>query len=315
MTEAIAEPQTIYEPELGDEIVIPTDEQGRLKVAGKDIGNSVMMSHAGGVECAYDDLGQIPLPEKTDSYTPVGHVDFVESLYKHADSIMAPKGFALEGQRYVTSHEGARMFFVHSYRNGDTEMALALAGRNSYDKSMRCALALGARVFNCDNTAINGEVTIHHRHTGNVTEYLNDQIILKMHRASDTWDDMRASRDNMVGKELTEDDGYALMGMLRAHTGKDKSSARRILTTDREWKSVQKYWEDPLHEYEGGNRTLWSWYNSFTFDFKSLKPQDQLPKHASLHQFASSALDYTVQEREPGALTEVGNAIEEILGE
>ena len=192
------------------------------------------------------------------------------------------------------------MFFVHSYRNGDTEMALALAGRNSYDKSMRAALALGAKVFNCDNTCINGEVTIHHRHTGNITDYLNDQIILKMHRSTETWDDMRLSRDRMVTKELSEDDGYALMGMMRAHTGKDKSAARRILTTDNQWRSVQKYWEEPQHEYEGGNRTLWAWYNSFTFDFKSLKPQDQLPKHSSLHQFASSALEYTPQEQQTG---------------
>ena len=300
MTEVLEAPLTTYDPELQAEVVIHTDEQGRLKVAGSDIGDSTMMSGAGGIEASFEDLGQIPLTEKTTSYTPVGHSDFVETLYKHADSIMAPKGFHLDGQRYVTSNEGARMFFVHSYRNGDTEMALALAGRNSYDKSMRAALALGAKVFNCDNTCINGEVTIHHRHTGNITDYLNDQIILKMHRSTETWDDMRLSRDRMVTKELSEDDGYALMGMMRAHTGKDKSAARRILITDNQWRSVQKYWEEPQHEYEGGNRTLWAWYNSFTFDFKSLKPQDQLPKHSSLHQFASSALEYTPQEQQTG---------------
>ena len=306
MSEVLDAPvETVYDPDTMSEIV----DTNRLQVAGTDIGNSTMIAHAGGVETSYDDLGQIPLPDKTNSYTPVGHSDFVETLYKHADQILAPRGFSLDGQRYVTSHEGARMFFVHSYRNGDSEMALALAGRNSYDKSMRCALALGARVFVCDNTCINGEVTIHHRHTGNVTEYLNDQIILKMHRATDTWDDMRSSRDNMVGKELSEDDGYALMGLLKAHTCRDKQAARRILTTDKEWKSVQSYWEEPQHEYEGGNRTLWAWYNSFTFDFKSLKPQDQLPKHSSLHQFASGALDFTPQERN----TAMGNDIEQIL--
>ena len=99
MTEVLEAPLTTYDPELQAEVVIHTDEQGRLKVAGSDIGDSTMMSGAGGIEASFEDLGQIPLPEKTTSYTPVGHSDFVETLYKHADSIMAPKGFHLDGQR------------------------------------------------------------------------------------------------------------------------------------------------------------------------------------------------------------------------
>lgn len=263
-----------------------------LKVVGTDIGQSVMMAHAGGVETTYEELAQVPLPQKTSSYVPVGHTDFVESLYKNAEKILVQRGFALEGQRYVTSHEGSRMFFVHSFHNGDSEMGLAIAGRNSYDKSMRAALAAGARVFNCDNLCINGEITVQHRHTGNVIDYLSDQIILKMHRAEGAWDDMRTARDSMVECELSQEEGYALMGLAKAGTSSDKGASQRLLTTDKDWRAVQQYWEHPEHNYEGGNRTLWAWYNSFTFNFRDLKPQDQLPRHARLHKFATDSLKY-----------------------
>ena len=81
------------------------------------------------------------------------------------------------------------------------------------------------------------------------------------------------------------------MGLLKSHTRREKESSKRILTSEKEWKAIEDYWVDPQHEYEGGNRTLWAWYNSFTFQFRDLKPHEQLQRHASLHRFATSALD------------------------
>lgn len=268
-----------------------TDASGRIQVghAGRDIGDSTMIAHCGGKEVEYADLQQIPVPSDTSSYTAIAHTDFVHSMYKHADQLLKPKGFTLDGERYVVDKDGARLFFIHHYRNGDTQMNLAMGCRNSYDKSMKAAVAFGARVFVCDNLAISGDINIFRRHTGNAISYLNEQIILNMYRASDAWDDMRHDRDTFVDYELSEDDGYALMGLAKAHTVKEDPS-RRLLSTDKDWNAVRKYWAKPKHDYEGGNRTLWAWYNSFTFDFRSLKPKDQLPKHASLHQFAKGIM-------------------------
>lgn len=271
---------------------LEVDHLNRLLVATDDIGENQMWNHRGSVEISYDDLRQIEAPSDTETYTAIGHSDFAETLYKHADRLMTPKGYTLEGQQYIVSKEGNRMFFIHSYSNGDTGMQLALAGRNSYDKSMRAALAVAAKVTVCDNLCMITEdgVSIFRKHSGDARGYLNDQIILAMVKATDAWDDMRYDRDSMAGIDLNEREGFELMGYAKAMTRTHKAASKRLLTTPKEWDAVQNYWEAPKHDYEGGNRTLWAWYNSFTVDMKSLKPELQLAQHAAIHSVVKGEL-------------------------
>ena len=274
-----------------DTAPLEVDHQNRLLVADDGIGENQMWNHRGSVEITYDDLRQITPPGDTDTYTAIGHSDFAETLYKHADRLMEPKGYQLEGQKYIVSKEGDRMFFIHSYANGDSGLRLALAGRNSYDKSMTAAVGIGARVTVCDNLCMITEdgISIFRKHSGNARGYLNDQIILGMVKATDSWDDMRAERDHMVGVDLEEREGFELMGHTKAMTRNIKFSKRR-LDTPKQWNAVQDYWEAPKHDYEGGNRTLWAWYNSFTVDMKELKPELQLAQHASIHSVTKGEL-------------------------
>lgn len=268
--------------------ILENKNHTRVGEAGRDIGDSTMM---GKNEVTFSDLSQIAVPEDTSSYTAVPHQDFVMSMYKHADNLLAPKGFKFEGERYVTDGDGQRLFFVHHYKNGDSGMNMAMGCRNSYDKSMKAGIAFGSRVFVCDNMVITGDINIMRSHRGNAIEYLNEQIVLSMYKASDSWDDTRRDRDAMASYAMDEDDGFALMGLLKSHTRREKESSKRILTSEKEWKAIEDYWVEPQHEYEGGNRTLWAWYNSFTFQFRDLKPHEQLQRHASLHRFATSALN------------------------
>ena len=93
----------------------------------------------------------------------------------------------------------------------------------------------------------------------------------------------------MVGVELEEREGFELMGHTKAMTRNIKFS-KRLLDTPKQWNAVQDYWEAPKHDYEGGNRTLWAWYNSFTVDMKELKPELQLAQHASIHSVTKGEL-------------------------
>lgn len=271
---------------------LEVDHQNRLLVAEDDIGDHQLWNHRNSVQITYDDLRQITPPDDTDSYTAIGHSDFAETLYKHADRLMQPKGYQLEGQKYIVSKEGDRMFFVHSYANGDSGLRLALAGRNSYDKSMTAALGIGAKVTVCDNLCMITEdgISIFRKHSGNARGYLNDQIILGMVKATDSWDDMRNDRDRMAETDLEEREGFELMGYAKAMTKGNKAKSKRLLDTPKQWNAVQSYWEAPKHDYEGGSRTLWAWYNSFTVDMKELKPDLQLAQHASIHSITKGEL-------------------------
>ena len=297
---------------------LQVDDKNQLLVAGEDIGTNEMWNHRGSTEITFEDLKQIPTPHNTESYSSVGHADFVETLYKHSDRLMAPKGFILEGQRYLMSNDGDRMFFAHHYVNNDTGLNLATAGRNSHDKSMVAAVAIAGRVTVCDNLCFitDDGITVFRRHTGDVTGYLNDQIILSMVKATDGWDDMREQRDQLIEDEIDQEEGYRLMGLAKATTMSDKSASRRLLSNDAEWKRIQKEWEDPSVEYEGGNRTLWSWMNAFTYDFRNLKPDKQLPQHASLHKLVQSVrIDNEVMkmEEEEREGNSIGDTINNLL--
>mgnify|MGYP001242741201 CR=1 FL=1 len=81
--------------------VVPATPLGN---AGDDIGNNILMGN--GVDVSFDDLKQVPIPEDTATYTAVPHEDFVHSMYKHADRILSPKGFKLDGERYRTDKNG-----------------------------------------------------------------------------------------------------------------------------------------------------------------------------------------------------------------
>jgi predicted SpoU family rRNA methylase len=75
------------------------------------------------------------------------------------------------------------MFAVLTYSNGvEEDMGLSIGIRNSYDKSMSIGVALGARVFVCDNLAISGEIRIVRKHTAGVWKAIEDMAISTLYR-------------------------------------------------------------------------------------------------------------------------------------
>src|SRR5262249_51585397 len=63
--------------------------------------------------------------------------------------------------------DGQRYFGLMEVRNGSNadDFGLVVGLRNSHDKSFPAALALGSRVFVCDNLAFSGEVKLSRKHT------------------------------------------------------------------------------------------------------------------------------------------------------
>ena len=58
-----------------------------------------MMLHAGGKEVARADLDLIPLPQATDSYTPVSHYDLTERIATISQDIHTD--YTLIGEQYA----------------------------------------------------------------------------------------------------------------------------------------------------------------------------------------------------------------------
>ena len=86
------------------------------------------------------ELYQVPLPERTESYTPVSHKQLIEETEENLDR----QGFAIAEETYSTNKYGTQLVGKFGLvNNEDPEIGFQIAVRNSYDKSMSVAFAAG----------------------------------------------------------------------------------------------------------------------------------------------------------------------------
>lgn len=229
-----------------------------------------MLLHAGGQECALEDLQDIPMPVETRSYKPVSHYDLALNIARVAGDLLA--GFTLHKSEYGTARNNAQLFGVHTFQNGNTELGLSIAFRNSLDKSLAISLATGSQVFICDNLALQGEIIRIRKHTTNVMADLEMMIITGVLRARSNFSSVVEDAETMKQVEIENDGAFRALGHLFGH---------KVLSP-RQMPVALKEWEQPSHaEFEP--RTLWSLYNSVTEALKSSPPQSILERHIQLH--------------------------------
>jgi hypothetical protein len=159
------------------------------------------MLHRGGWEATKADLASVPVPPATDSYVPVPYGRFVEEVELHVPRF----GLTIAEERFALARHGQQMFGVLTCTNGhgNGEYGLAIALRNSYDRSLSAELtAGGTRVFCCDNLAFSGEIKISRKHTLHIFRDLPDLIYRMLAQVST----MRARLD----AEIASMKGYAL---------------------------------------------------------------------------------------------------------
>jgi hypothetical protein len=149
--------------------------------------------------------------------------------------------------------------------NGQTDYALAIGLRSSYDRSLAVGLVAGTRVFCCDNLAFAGEASMHRKHTVNVFRDLPDLIYQMLSSVSSLRERQNAEIAAWRAHDLTPADAHHLMvEAIRA----------KVLPASRLPK-VLEAWEQPAYP-EFQPRTAWSLYNAFTELAKSRSPRGQM---------------------------------------
>lgn len=116
-----------------------------------------------------EELSRFRTPPATRTWTPVPHADIPTII----DRVVTENGWKFaEGQnkfQLSVTPSGSKMFGVSSIvipgmLEGE-EFGLAIGFRNSHDKSMSLQMAVGTRVFVCDNMMMNGEYKVRREHT------------------------------------------------------------------------------------------------------------------------------------------------------
>jgi hypothetical protein len=139
------------------------------------------MLHSGANTATREDVFASDTPDATDTHYPIPHGALIDVIEKH----VAASGFEVAEQEYgLWGDNGSRMFGVwglQSTRSGVTlgeeeDYQLVMGVRNSHDKTFSAGMAVGSRVFVCDNLAFSSEIVVVRKHTRFIMRDLDKMV-------------------------------------------------------------------------------------------------------------------------------------------
>lgn len=232
---------------------------------------SNLILHAGAQTATREQIEAVPTPDPTTTHFPIPHATLLGTVQRH----MEASGYAIESEEYgLWGDEGERFFGVWTLRNGvaHADYQLALGLRNAHDKSVSAGMALGSRVFVCDNLALSAEIVVMRKHTRYVLRDL-DRLVLQ---ATGKLSEARDTQDRRISayKETGLIDSEVHDVLVRAVDGKIMANSYIP--------HVLNEWRNPRHpEFE--DRNAWSLFNGFTEVFKRTNPLDLTSRTMRLH--------------------------------
>ena len=229
--------------------------------------------HAGAQHITRADLALLPTPE------PLGRHHVIRPVIADVEIIadcLDREGFMISdesfGVSYDEKHDPAKFFGVLELRpkslQGDVitakEYALDIGIRGSYDQSLGRGMAIGSRVFVCDNLAFSGDITINTKQTTNI----GDRIYGMLRDAVSQVAPLAALQDKRF--ELYHDfemkprtGDAALVEMVRLG----------VLNPSQVGKAIQE-WDTPSHEEHAVDGfTVWRLQQAVTEAIKPSNPE------------------------------------------
>ena len=123
-----------------------------------------LVAHSGAQLIDREGLKLLETPEPTDSWTPIPHYELVTAL----EGQLKARGISIVREQFAVQQ--AKLFGVIDTDYQVTEEGGAAIGiRTSNDKSLALQLAIGYRVFVCDNMSFAGDlIALKRKHTANL---------------------------------------------------------------------------------------------------------------------------------------------------
>lgn len=237
---------------------------------------STIMLHCGGELVSRNDIDLIYKPEATHSYQPIAHGEVVDLAKEIVDYRL---GYKLRSEQYGLNKDGMQFFFALTYDTGEKEAGFTIAGRNSYDKTLKVAYVGGARVFVCDNLALSGDAMhVQRKHTKNVLRDIRDLCdgavkggVKAAADMADLWQQMRLFPADI-------DRGYEIMGRAMGH---DVLKPQQVTL-------AMDAWQEDLH---GFGRSLYGVYQAFTEGCKRGAPNQLIDRLTEVNSFMTRELE------------------------
>jgi len=110
-----------------------------------------------------EQLLTIAPPPSTATWRPIAHADLITAI----DRQLQVRGITIQAETFAIQREGARLFAVLDLSIERTgEFCASLGIRTANDRSLALELAVGVKVFVCDNLAFSGDlIALRRKHT------------------------------------------------------------------------------------------------------------------------------------------------------
>ena len=233
--------------------------------------SSILMDQLGDMTASFHDLGQIQVPPETRTFKPVPHDHLVTKMIEVSSDIFTD--YTMVGEHYALAREGQRLFAVLNFQHKEIpDMALSLAARSSYDKSMSLAFAAGATIFICTNLALQGDIVEMKKHSPKNMDNIEDTVLRMTYKSMKSFKQINTDAHFLQQVPMSNERGFEMLGKLYGEG----------LLTPRQLPVVKDKWLRPDYECFQA-RNAWSFYNSVNEGLKSTPPNKVMEKHIDLH--------------------------------
>lgn len=214
-----------------------------------------LMLHCGAHSVDRQEVGIVPTPGPTSTWTPIPHIDLV----KQVEATIRSNGLVVGTQAHSLTHDGMRYFGLMEIQRclDDQDYCWVLGLRNSHDKTFPAGVVAGSSVFCCDNLAFYGEVKLARKHTRFILRDLPGLVQGAVGRLMERWHHQDSRIASYKLADLDERTAHDLV--VRAlDVG---------VCPNRSIPLVLQEWRQPRHP-EFQSRSVWSLFNAFTETLK-----------------------------------------------
>jgi hypothetical protein len=227
--------------------------------------DGTLVAHCGAQVVSRRELALIDAPEpQGPKHVPVRHSALIEAV----EAQMSERGMRIARQQHAVQRGGLRYFGVLDvdWTQGsdllDDTRGFAIGIRHANDQSMAAQVAVGTRIFVCDNMVFGGgEIAAYRKHTNRFD--LGDD----MSKALDAWCEQQSELTHAIEAQrsvsLTDDEARVRIcnvfeqGALPARLF--PQAARNYLSPDDSWADCTP-------------RNLWGVHNAMTRAARDMKP-------------------------------------------
>lgn len=248
-----------------------------------------------------DYLVNVPLPNHADTYTVISY----QSVIDYAYAELAAQGFGIVDEEYRCTLDGqiAQGIYKLQY-NTDPEMCIMFTWTNSYNKQIKFKCAIGGYVNANGTVMLLGEIgTYVRKHSGTADADTIASMKSQIANADMYYTQLLQDKDKMKEINLSSKRQAELLGILFAEY--------EILNTEQA-SIVKQQMTKPSFFYNGGNDTMWAFYNHVTYSLQQSHPRSWMEDQRMLHWVITNEVEFTTPVQVVEEVVEVADPLYQV---